>query len=204
MEPLACQQELSITRLLQAAFDSTEIVRFIVDQHGCVMHFNRKAYENSILIHDRELKKGDNLFAFASETSNKVQNHLRLQLDRALTGETFVIESEVKQDNGSRWYETEYIPLLNDRKMVGVSISTSDITDRKQKERQQHELIAELKATSQNRLQQIDLSLENTIHKFQQAVAGPENEQISRTILEKFFKEISSLRKKIHPWHRKK
>lgn len=203
MEQQACQQELSIARLLQAAFDSTEIVRFIVDHDGCVMHFNRKAYENSILLHDRELKKGDNLYGFASETNNKVQNHLRQQLDRALAGETFIVESEVRQNADTRWYETEYIPLLNERKVVGVSISTSDITERKKHERLQHELVAELKAANLKRLQQIDLSLENTIQRYHAAVSGNTAQSLSPVTMDKLFKEITMLRNKIHPWHRK-
>ncbi len=155
------EKELPISSLLQAAFDSSDMVRFIVDEDGTVLHFNRKAYENSILIHQRELKKGENLFDYAGDTTNRVQSHLKSQLAKTFTGETFVSENEVKFKLKSRWFQTEYVPILHNKKIVAASILTFDITERKIAELQTAQLVAELKTSTQTRLQQIEYSLDS-------------------------------------------
>src|SRR5688500_7325807 len=107
-----------IHRALYAAFDSTDAVRFLVTQDGTVIHFNRKAYENSILLHNKELKKGDNLFEFAADTVNSVENRLKKELARTFKGETFFIETEIKYNVDSNWFETEYCPVILNKQII--------------------------------------------------------------------------------------
>jgi hypothetical protein len=143
--------EIAASRLLLAAFDSSESVRFIVQEDGKVLHFNRKAYENSILIHQKELKKGDNLFDYASDTVNNVQTKLRSELKRTFKGESFTTDTEVKYDHRSRWFQTEYIPIFENKKIVAASISTYEITQKKLHDMQLAETIFEVRSSNQHR-----------------------------------------------------
>jgi hypothetical protein len=195
------ETELTGSQLLQAAFDSTETVRFIVNAEGVVLHFNRKAYENSILMHGRELRKGDSLLDFAGDTVNKVQNHLRLQLQRAFTGETFVIENEVNYKAQSKWFQTEYVPIVHGRRIIAVSIATFDITGRKRAEIAAAELIAELKTSGQHRLQQVEYTLEALVARDADLLSQcqPVSADVSSRI-DRLQKDLLSLRNKVNSW----
>lgn len=194
-------EEINVSSLLQAAFDSTETVRFIVDSQGNVLHFNRKAFENSILIHSKELKKGDNLFDFASDTNNKVQNHLKIQLARVFAGETFSVEHEVKYKGFSRWFQSEYAPILKNRKIIAASLSTLDISERKLAELKNAQLLAEVKATSQHRIHQIEFSLDAIINRDEELISSFTKSEEKITIrLARLFRDLIALRGKLHSW----
>jgi hypothetical protein len=196
-------EDLSISRLLQATFDSTESVRFIVDAKGTVIHFNRKAYENSILIHNRELKKGDNLFNFAADTVNDVESPLREQLNRAFKGETFWTDSEVKFDENSRWFETEYIPIIINRKIVAVAISTSEITSKKVQEIRLAELLNEVKSSSQHRLQEAELTLDVMARRVREIVEDiPRSDKLLKKQARTLCANLVSLRRKVGLWRK--
>ena len=195
------QPNLSAQELLGAAFDSTDAVRFIVDAQGIILHYNRKAYENSILIHKRELHKGDNLFEFAGDTLNKVQNHLKKQLAKSFSGETFVTENEVKYNFQSKWFQTEYVPIVHNMKIVAVSISTHDITSKKNAELQKTNLIADLKTTNQHRLQQITYALESLISRNDELLLTPELRASVHKQIGVMMRELMQLRNKVNSWN---
>jgi hypothetical protein len=84
--------------LLEAVFNSTEAVRFIVSKDGSILYFNRKAFENASLLHGKTLKRGDSLFSYASDPGNEVENTVRKDCERAFKGETFIKETEIPYD----------------------------------------------------------------------------------------------------------
>ncbi|MES2567471.1 MAG: PAS domain-containing protein [Bacteroidota bacterium] len=140
--------------LLAAVFDSTEAVRFIVSRDGTILYFNRKAFENASLLHGKTLKKGDNLFSYASDPGKEVESELKKDYERAFAGETFLKEAEISYNSESRWFQTEYVPILSKLKIIAVSINIYEITERKLTEQSKDALILEQKSVIQNLLKE--------------------------------------------------
>jgi hypothetical protein len=197
--------EMPVARLLLAAFDSSESVRFIVQEDGKVLHFNRKAYENSILIHQKELKKGDNLFDYASDTVNNVQTKLRSELKRTFKGESFTTDTEVKYDHRSRWFQTEYIPIFENKKIVAASISTYEITQKKLHEMQLAETIFEVRSSNQHRLQQAELTLDMMAKRIKDIITDipTSSETDIRKQIRDLCSQLVGLRRKISAWRKR-
>jgi hypothetical protein len=193
-----------IHRALYAAFDSTDAVRFLVTQDGTVIHFNRKAYENSILLHNKELKKGDNLFDFAADTVNSVENRLKKELARTFKGETFFIETEIKYNVDSNWFETEYCPVILNKQIIAASITLYDITERKNKELSQKQQLEDLKSSTQSKLQQTEFMVETMIISFADMISelkkkSPSYERLLRE-MEGLKDDVNRLRAKLAFW----
>jgi hypothetical protein len=199
------KSELTTADLLQAAFDSTDQVRFIVSEDGGVISFNRKAYENSILIHNKALKKGDNLYDFAADTKDNASGKLRDDLRRTFSGESFVTEVEIKYHSGSRWFQTEYVPVFRDKVIVAASISNYDITERKQAEIAVQQYINEMQSAIDTRLRHIELILDSLVANSEVLLeeSNSLDEQISSKI-RRLLSEFSRLHSKVKYWSQPK
>jgi PAS domain S-box-containing protein len=202
--PAKNDKDISIPDALQAAFDSTDAVRFFVTSDGKILHFNRKAYENSILLHNKEIKRGDNLYDFAADTENLIENKLKKDLALAFKGENFQRETHVKFTNGEKWFETEYSPIIFKKKIVAVSISTVDITHRKTRELDLRNALDEIKSTRVNRIVQFEFMISNIfshIHAIENEMkkrTGSGAEMISS--FDKLKKELLRLTEKLAVW----
>lgn len=192
---------LSESELLSVAFNCTEAVRFIVSKDGGILNFNRKAFENATLLHDKTLKKGDNLFDYANDPGQGVENSLRIDLERAFAGEAFLIETEIPYGHGVRWFQTEYVPILHKLKIIAVSINIYEITEKKNTDTAKDKLISELQNLNQNLLSEREMVWE-MISKFSSEIISSEDKKSNKDIIKKtavFHAQISALRDKTFP-----
>jgi PAS domain S-box-containing protein len=159
-DTIALANSLNVEQLLAAAFNSTDSVRFIVAEDGTILYFNRKAYENGLLFHNKKLEKGDSLFDYANDTSNNVEHSLTADLARTFNGETFRVETEIKFGKESKWFETEYVPIFHKLKIAAASITIYEITDKKNNELDLAKRLIQIQKVHQNRLQKVEAMLD--------------------------------------------
>lgn len=189
-------------QLLTAAFNSSESVRFIVERDGTILHFNRKAYENGQLLHNKILKRGDNLFDYASDPSNDVANGLRVCIERAFAGETFYSEAEIKFEGGARWFKSEYVPIFDKLKIIAVSIHIHEITDEKLAQLLKDQTLADIKTINYSRLNESKTSLEQIIKDGKEslkALTNNPNDALKKNLLN-LVSVASELKTKVTRW----
>ncbi|PKK86753.1 MAG: hypothetical protein CVV63_03855, partial [Tenericutes bacterium HGW-Tenericutes-8] len=118
--------------LLQASLDSTtsmEMYALDKDIHYIVFNeFHRKQMKSFYGI---DIKAGDDYLAHIENP----QMRLRLQknIKKALNGEIFMDTSEVEANPG-KYIEERFTPILDDFQIVGVTIFSYEVTDRKKYE----------------------------------------------------------------------
>ena len=135
-ETLARENEMERSRkTLKAIFDSTDTVKFFVAPDFHIQFFNRKAYENGKELHGKNMKVGDNILDYARDTENNVDKTFLEDFNTAIKGETVISESEIEYGTGSKfWFRTEYYPVRENGELIGISVTVSDITERKKHE----------------------------------------------------------------------
>jgi PAS domain-containing protein len=135
-ETVTQKSELERSRkTLKAIFDSTDNVRFFVSPDYQIQFFNRRAYENGKLHHERKMKVGDNILDYARDTNNNIDEVFLADFHQALSGQTVVRETEIEYRKGTiLWFRSEYYPVYENEQLIGISITTTDVTSQKKHE----------------------------------------------------------------------
>jgi len=196
---------LTAGELLAAAFDATDSVRFIVKQDGTILYFNRKAYENGVLLHGKKLTKGDSLFEYAGDTTNNVKSALKSDLNRSFKGETFRVNTEIKYDKKTMWFQTEYVPVFHKLKIIAASITIYDITETKREELEKANSVIAMEKNYQECLLKTEQMLD-VIYKRAKMVFG-ETDKTTETQIVNGLKNICAdtlaLKKQVASWQKK-
>jgi PAS domain S-box-containing protein len=117
---------------LQAIYESTKSIRFILVEDYTVIFFNKKAREEFFSVFGIELIVGMNMSNYL--TSENVLGNLATRVQKSLKGEYIVSEDLIKAGESKEWYNIEFHPLILDNKATAVSISIRNINDKKKKD----------------------------------------------------------------------
>jgi PAS domain S-box-containing protein len=133
--------------LLQSSFEShREILLFSIDREYLFLMFNSAFAESTFQAYGAQVKIGASMLETIStaEDREKVKHHC----DLAFTGQSHV-NIEIYGDLERDYFETRYNPIQNDLgEVIGLTIMSTNITDRKRKEEQLHELNKEMESFS--------------------------------------------------------
>ena len=127
------ESEIELSRkILKAIFDSTDNVKFFIAPNLRIQFFNKTAFENGLKLHGRRMQIGDHILDYVRDTENKIDQIFQLDFEKALNGETVERETEIKYKNDqSKWFRSEYYPVYESGILIGVSVTVSDLTVRK-------------------------------------------------------------------------
>ena len=120
------------TKLLQASMDATrhmEIYAVDKDFHYLTFNqFHKNAMKNYYGV---EINKGDNFISYVENDSMKTR--LMRNIQKALDGVSHidVIKAEVE---GEKYLEEHYAPIIEENKIIGATVFSNEITDRKKYE----------------------------------------------------------------------
>ncbi len=124
-------------KILKAIFDSTDNVKFFISPTFKIQFFNKPAFDNGLKRHGKRMQIGDNILDYVRDIENKIDHDFQLDFDKALRGETILRETEMKyKSDKSHWFRTEYYPVYEDEILIGVSVTVSDLTERKKYEKE--------------------------------------------------------------------
>lgn len=117
-----------------ALFEKKPNAFYLIDTQYRLVSFNKSAQRHAHKVWSKELKVGDLITDLTPQPHGKVfvQN-----FQKCLRGESFTEETEIQLDNCQKvWLNARYYPVKNEQsEIVGVALSSSDITHHKQMER---------------------------------------------------------------------
>ena len=127
------ESEIELSRkILKAIFDSTENVKFFIAPNLRIQFFNKTAFENGLKLHGRRMQIGDHIMDYVRDTENKIDQGFLIDFGKALKGETVERETEIKYKyDQTKWFRAEYYPVYESGSLIGVSVTVSDLTVRK-------------------------------------------------------------------------
>lgn len=111
-----------VIKNLKELNENSDDVWFFVNSSYRIVAFNKKAYNNSKLLHGQELKIGDSLLDYARDTANKIDKDFITCLGRACEGQTVKQEKRVEYNSSSLNTIATYTPIYNFSELVGISI----------------------------------------------------------------------------------
>ena len=121
-------------RILKTIYDSTGLIIFLVAPDYTTLFFNRNAFQNSLTLTGKEINTGDSFQEVASAVLNHTMESFTEVFQKALQNKLVVTEDMIKGDTGVFWRRTEYRSVFDDDALVGVSITITNISDRKRDE----------------------------------------------------------------------
>ena len=120
---------------LKAMFNSSKETHILVDKQLNVVAFNKAASEFVRDAHRKKITKGRSIMEYADP---EVIPGLTQYFNLAFGGKTIEFEWLMRPDTDrARWKELQLLPIRNSaKKIIGVALNSTDITDRKLKEEQ--------------------------------------------------------------------
>lgn len=119
---------------LATVFENTEVGYYLFNEAMEIVSFNAPAQRFTMAEFYKSLEVGNYFFDyFPKETRERLQGVIK----EVFEGKKVEYERLFPRSNGEdKWYNTKYSPVFNnkDNKVVGVLMSTEDITERKRNE----------------------------------------------------------------------
>ena len=119
---------------LRAIFENATEGFLLLDRNGIIKTFNSKAAEYSFLSGNTTLQTGQTIFNFIEE---KRRPEFQKIISTVLDGNSVHYERQYEfEDRETIWVEFSKTPVKADSKVVGICISSRDITEKKIAEQQ--------------------------------------------------------------------
>jgi len=113
----------------KAIFDNGSQSFILIDREHKIQAFNKAANKGAKLVYNRKLQEGDSIYSFIADSD---LDNFNRDFDSALNGESVKFEREIASYTGEKyWFEFDYSPVFEERKVIGVCLSVSNINDRK-------------------------------------------------------------------------
>lgn len=120
------------TRLLQASMDATRHMEiYALNPSYEYLTFNQFHRQAMRTYYGAEIDKGDNFLSFIENDAMK--RRLQQNIQKALEGISHIDSIRV-EDNGEKFLEEHYAPIIEKGKIIGATIFSYEITDRKKYE----------------------------------------------------------------------
>ena len=119
--------------LLQASIDSTKAMEvYAIDSDYNYLSFNEFHEISMRKYYGVNIQKGYNFLEYV--TNSKMKERLKMSIDKSLKGESLTCEVMVETDI-DKYLEEQYSPIIDDgENVIGVTIFSQDISERKRYE----------------------------------------------------------------------
>lgn len=114
---------------LQAIMDSAIQAFWLVDKNLKIIAYNRNVARSVRQIFNKDIQLGDSITEYVAP--NQMEKFMD-SVTRALSGEHIIYEEQFTAGDVSQWVELLYLPTLDKNgNIIGVTLSTFDVTERK-------------------------------------------------------------------------
>ncbi len=114
---------------LKAIFENTSEGFLLMDMNGIIKALNNRASKYGLLLGEKEIQIGDQLFDFIPNDKNSL---FKESVSRVLKGERVQYERVYGLEDGNNiWIDFSINPVKDDGKIKGVCITGRDITEKK-------------------------------------------------------------------------
>ncbi|WP_153799376.1 CBS domain-containing protein [Foetidibacter luteolus] len=154
-------------KILKALYDNSTSLRILISPDFKILFLNKVTQYKSYMFYDEQLNEGDDLLQYLSLKFEKHNEgfvkHVSESLQQALCGENIVHEAPLRFSFAGGqdivlWFRFGYYPVFDDGTLIGISVTVTDINEKKK-----HELFIE----KQNKV------LKEIIHTQSHEVRGP-------------------------------
>lgn len=130
---LAEQQTREAKGQLEALFNSSNQVTYLLDQDYTIRRLNQLGRASGLVYFGREPKVGQSMLDYIPEAHHAA---FRENFARCLAGESVYYEQAVAYPTqGKRWFQVKYYPVFDaGGTIMGVAYNTFDVSSRKQAE----------------------------------------------------------------------
>ncbi len=175
--------ELETSRqILKAIFDSTKSSIFLVASDYRILFFNKFARDGSKQLYGRDMFVGDSLLNYRREGDEDIFEAFKKNFEQAIQLEAPVAsEREMHYPQLSFWVRSEYTPILEDGKIVGVLLTVVNISDRKKfqlQNEQQHKQLVDIAWSQSHETRQPVSTMLGLINILDKKSLTPDNLQI--------------------------
>ena len=175
---------------LQAIFNSSIQSYILLDKEYRVQAFNNKANSYSQALFKKDMYKNTLIFDYIFAQDKDLLIEL---FQTALLGQFTTFEYEmVFSPTHAIWLEMNYLPVYEDENIIGVCLSTLDITDRKKSEQEiknSAHFIEKIADSSPNMLYLLDVQKDRFIYinRAWESILGFDLEYIKTVSAQEFF-----------------
>lgn len=107
---------------LKDEYEDAEPVWFLVNLHYRIIAFNKKAADNSLSFHKKQIRRGDSILDYARDTKNQVDAKFIQCFGQAATGKEIQHEQQVSYNSATITTKAVYTPVFEDKEVKAVSI----------------------------------------------------------------------------------
>lgn len=107
---------------LKAEFDDLDSVWFLVDIKYRILAYNKKAAQNSVTFHGKEIAVGQSILDYARDTENKIDSVFIECFGKAASGQEVERKQEISYNAATINSKASYTPVFNDKELKAVSI----------------------------------------------------------------------------------
>lgn len=181
--PSGAERDLETSRqILKAISDSIHSSIYLLAPDYTIIFFNKGAFDGTKLFYGREPFIGDNILNYRFKGDDDIHVGFKENFEKALlTRSPVVSEREMHFPVMSCWVRSEYTPVYDKNKVIGVLHHVQNITDLKkyayQSERQT-QLLEHIAWVQSHQTRQPLASLLGLIHILEKESLTPENRKV--------------------------
>jgi len=108
---------------LKNEYQHSDCVWFFVDTKYRIVAYNKKAAQNSISLHNKEIGSGQSILDYARDTKNNIDTKFIECFGKAASGHLVKDEQHIIFDSVNMIARSNYIPVMRDKEVMGVSIT---------------------------------------------------------------------------------
>lgn len=130
------QLELETSRyILKAIFNSTQSSIFLIDVNFNILFFNKWAKAGIKFLYGREISLGNSMLSYRYENDEEMHQAFKSNFERAIMTKSQVVsEKQVHYPQMSFWLRSEYMPVYDGSKLIGVMLNIQNISNLKKLE----------------------------------------------------------------------
>lgn len=112
-----------IVQQLKDEFQDSDCVWFFVDINYRILAFNKKAAENSLAFHKKQIAPGQSILDYARDTKNRIDSKFIQCFGKAASGHPMELEHRISYEAATIVAKSVYTPVLQNERLEGVSIT---------------------------------------------------------------------------------
>jgi hypothetical protein len=107
---------------LKAEYEGSDSVWFFVDIKYRILAYNKKAAQNSVTFHNKEIAAGQSILDYARDTKNKIDSVFIECFGKAASGQKIEFEQPISYDSNTIHSKSTYTPVFHNTELIGISI----------------------------------------------------------------------------------
>jgi hypothetical protein len=107
---------------LKVEYEGSDSVWFFVDIRYRILAYNKKASQNSVTFHNKEIAAGQSILDYARDTKNQIDSLFIECFGKAASGQKVELEQPISYNSSTINSKSNYTPVFHNKELIGISI----------------------------------------------------------------------------------